>query len=55
MTVCSETLRAISTLEQIETRLGTLELLTGRLRTPGNAMVGATSTPTGQPATGEGL
>jgi hypothetical protein len=55
MTVCSETPRAISTLEQIETRLRTLELLPGLPRTPSDAKVGATSTPTGQPAAGDGL
>ena len=71
MTVCSETLRSISTLEQFETRFGTLELivpaasgetvsdctelLLGLLRTPSDAGVGATSTPTGQAAAGERL
>ena len=70
MNVWSETLRSISTPEQFETRLGTLELtvpapsreivsdctelLLGLLRTPSDAGVGATSTPIGQAAGGEG-
>jgi hypothetical protein len=109
MTVCSEAPRAISTPEQIDTRLGTLELivpaassetvepvgghvdlpgsnvfligyartsatsvkwrprkgllrysdctelLPGLPRTPSDTKLGATSTPTGQPAGGEGI
>jgi hypothetical protein len=52
MTVCSETLRAISTLEQFESFT---ESLLGLLRTPSDAGAGATSAPTGQAARGEGL
>jgi hypothetical protein len=52
MTVCSETLRAISTLEQFKS---CTESLLALIRTPSDAGVGATSAPPCQAAAGEGL